>query len=258
MLFQANVIGANLIDAEKPVGSTPQLIGSEGLIVLYGDTEGITVMTAASDESEVERRIVATFGDDATIDDLQSAQEFGPLRLPTNAHRERVALENLGHAISRCTDPDCEIHHPEVIEDHVSALNAMAWYEAGRRAGHIDGGIEAGQYAGAKRYAVSDLQVVERDDLERDLPEGVRLAYEPGKDSMGLDRVEVSALSREALVDFVRVNWGDDDDAWFQEWVVARIEEHAICEDCGEFLDGLSEKLCESCEGQRSYDKASR
>lgn len=42
-------------------------------------------------------------------------------------------MRNLIHASSDCSDPDCEIHHPEVIEDEGSRLTAMAWYEAGRR-----------------------------------------------------------------------------------------------------------------------------
>lgn len=36
--------------------------------------------------------------------------------------------ENLLHAYSSCSDPDCEIHHPEVIEDYDSRATAKAWY----------------------------------------------------------------------------------------------------------------------------------
>ena len=39
---------------------------------------------------------------------------------------------NLAHAMTvHCTDPDCEIHHPEVIEFPESALTALAWFFAG-------------------------------------------------------------------------------------------------------------------------------
>lgn len=257
-LFQANVIGNDLIPDEKPVSSTPQLIGTEGLVVLYGDREGVTVATAAPDEAEVERRIIATFGD-VTIDDLQPMAfnlraAFGQPALLEQAHREGIAFANLGHAVSRCTDPDCEIHHPEVIEDHIAAMNAMAWYEAGRRAG---AGVDAGPFAGQTRFIVGHLQVVDRRDLRRNLPEGIRLIYEGGKDDMGFDRVEISAPSREQLLDFVRANWGDDDDQWFAEWVEGRIEEVPVCEDCGG-ENNLGKTLCESCETQRNYDRVSR
>lgn len=121
MVFRANVIGERLIEDERLVGSPPLIVGDEGLIVLYGDTEGVTVVVAATDEADAERRVMATWSD-AFIDELV------PVVL---SRRDCVGIENVGHALSRCDDPDCGIHHPEVIE--VGALAAMAWYEAGRR-----------------------------------------------------------------------------------------------------------------------------
>ena len=43
-----------------------------------------------------------------------------------------VAKRNLDHAIENsCTDPDCEIHRPEVIEGDAERLTAKAWFYAG-------------------------------------------------------------------------------------------------------------------------------
>lgn len=125
-LYQANVIGDGLIDEERPVGSPPLIVGDEGLVVINGDREGVTIIVAATDADEAERRIIATWGDSAFIDELV------PL-VGSIALRTEMGFKNIAHAFTACRDPDCEIHHPEVIEDVAAALTAMAWYEAGRR-----------------------------------------------------------------------------------------------------------------------------
>ena len=44
----------------------------------------------------------------------------------------RVSAQNLEHVLTgECHDPDCELHHPEVIEDPRERLTALAWYFAG-------------------------------------------------------------------------------------------------------------------------------
>jgi len=46
-----------------------------------------------------------------------------------------VAKRNLNHALAgNCTDPDCEIHMPSVIEDRGQRLTALAWFIAGAMA----------------------------------------------------------------------------------------------------------------------------
>lgn len=42
-----------------------------------------------------------------------------------------VAKENLLHAYASCTDPDCELHHPEVIETYDERATAKAWFTIG-------------------------------------------------------------------------------------------------------------------------------
>ena len=42
-----------------------------------------------------------------------------------------VGRQNLLHAYAACEDPDCEIHHPEVIEEYASRATAKAWWAAG-------------------------------------------------------------------------------------------------------------------------------
>jgi hypothetical protein len=43
---------------------------------------------------------------------------------------------NLRHVLTEeCWDPDCELHHPEVIEMTAERLTALAWYLAGAQEG---------------------------------------------------------------------------------------------------------------------------
>lgn len=43
-----------------------------------------------------------------------------------------VGQRNLNHVLHGfCNDPDCELHHPEVIEDDEQSLTARAWFLAG-------------------------------------------------------------------------------------------------------------------------------
>lgn len=43
-----------------------------------------------------------------------------------------ASIGNLEHAIAdKCSDPDCELHNPEVIEDGPARLTALAWYMCG-------------------------------------------------------------------------------------------------------------------------------
>lgn len=46
----------------------------------------------------------------------------------TKLKNSRVLFE---HAISECSDPDCEIHHPGCIEDEAERNMASAWFLAG-------------------------------------------------------------------------------------------------------------------------------
>ena len=72
-------------------------------------------------------------------------------------------------------------------------------------------------------FMVDDLQAVEPDELPRDGEVEVSLADE--KDSMGFDRVELRARTREALLEYVREHWGDGDAAWFETYVEDRVLE---------------------------------
>jgi hypothetical protein len=46
-----------------------------------------------------------------------------------------VHKQNLEHALDNgCEDPDCEIHHPEVIEEEPERDTAKAWFYAGAMA----------------------------------------------------------------------------------------------------------------------------
>lgn len=46
--------------------------------------------------------------------------------------------QNYEHVLrGECTDPDCELHNPAVIEDEDQRLTACAWFLAGARAAVI-------------------------------------------------------------------------------------------------------------------------
>jgi hypothetical protein len=72
-------------------------------------------------------------------------------------------------------------------------------------------------------FMVDDLQAVELDSLP--VVEGITIAVDPELDSMGFNRIAITGPTREAVTDYVREGWGDDDGDWFAEYVVARIVE---------------------------------
>lgn len=78
------------------------------------------------------------------------------------------------------------------------------------------------------RYFVDDLQAVEPDELDRTV-EGITITVSPEKDSMGFDRVEVEGPTPEAVMAYVRQEWGTEDEGWLKEWVedriIARVED---------------------------------
>jgi hypothetical protein len=127
-VYTANVVGENLIanDMEAGTDPTPLLVGSEGLIVLYGDrSSGLTALVLADDEDEGEAIILRAFGDEAFVDSIE-------VIAPVPPEIER-GIRNLAHAGTACSDPDCEIHHPEVIESQAERATALAWFNAGKR-----------------------------------------------------------------------------------------------------------------------------
>lgn len=70
------------------------------------------------------------------------------------------------------------------------------------------------------RYFVDDLEAVEPDELDRTV-EGIRITTVPN--DRGFSSATVEGPTREAVLDYVRSQWGDDDQDWFQTWVVDRI-----------------------------------
>jgi hypothetical protein len=81
-------------------------------------------------------------------------------------------------------------------------------------------------------YWIDDLQACEPDALVAFLPDGIKVTVDVEHDdtSAGCARVSVYAPTKEALLDFVRYHWGDDDGEWFATHVVARIG--MKCPDC--------------------------
>lgn len=71
-------------------------------------------------------------------------------------------------------------------------------------------------------YELSYLQAVEPEALPRDRDVDVFVHEE--LDGQGFNEVSLSAETPEQIVAYVREFWGDDDEKWFAEYVVARIE----------------------------------
>lgn len=72
-------------------------------------------------------------------------------------------------------------------------------------------------------YGVSDLQITDWDDLPN--VAGIEVVLDPEIDSMHLQRAQVIGPTREAVIEYVRENWGEEDPDWFRDYVVARVEE---------------------------------
>lgn len=72
------------------------------------------------------------------------------------------------------------------------------------------------------RWQVEYLQCVEL-ELLASVP-GIRLELVEN-DWMGFARVDVIGPTREAVIEYVRAEWGDDDEAWFAEYVIGRVRE---------------------------------
>jgi hypothetical protein len=72
-------------------------------------------------------------------------------------------------------------------------------------------------------FTVDYLQAVEPDFLGK--PAGIVVTLDEELDSQGFNRVTVEGPTREAVIEYVRENWGDDDADWFQEYVVDRVRE---------------------------------
>ena len=94
----------------------------------------------------------------------------------------------------------------EVCEDCERVFRAMRHPDPGRR-----------------RWIVDDLQSVEPESLEP--RKYIELVIDPEPDNHGFARVSVSGPTREAVVEYVRSQWGDEDSGWFAEYVEARVRQ---------------------------------
>jgi hypothetical protein len=82
MLFVCNIIGDDLLPdvPSEPFFDTPNwrrfdpyADAGEGVFVMYGGPEGVTVLVNAESEEDCERRIIRAYSMDVTIDDMQEA-----------------------------------------------------------------------------------------------------------------------------------------------------------------------------------------
>lgn len=102
-------------------------------------------------------------------------------------------------------------------------------------------------------FRVDYIQAVEPDELPK--RDGIRIIIEPELDGMGFNRVAVCGESREAVLEYVREAWGDEDPDWFREWIADRIEEFPNVqlddEDGGEYADHLADQAARRYSGRR-------
>lgn len=71
-------------------------------------------------------------------------------------------------------------------------------------------------------FVVGHLQAAEPNALPSS--DTIRVVRDPDLDDMGLARVSVHAATREAVIEYVREHWGDEDALWFETYVVGRVE----------------------------------
>ena len=80
------------------------------------------------------------------------------------------------------------------------------------------------------RFIVTDIQATHVEALPQD--GGVSVTWdEDERDSMGFHRVAIIGPTAEAVAEYVREHWGDEDGEWFASYVVGRIErieQHAL------------------------------
>ncbi len=70
-------------------------------------------------------------------------------------------------------------------------------------------------------FVVTSLQAVEPDALKPQ--DGIVVTEDEAADSMGFPRVNVYGPTRDAVIEYVRREWGDEDPDWFADYVVARL-----------------------------------
>lgn len=73
------------------------------------------------------------------------------------------------------------------------------------------------------RYAVDALQACEPEELGH--RHGITVTISDELDSMGFQSATIEGPTAEAVVEYVREHWGDEDGEWFDEYVVARVRE---------------------------------
>lgn len=86
-----------------------------------------------------------------------------------------VGQRNLEHVLefeTSCTDPDCELHRPEVIESDEERYTAKAWFLAGAKAmmRSIDDAYEERGSYDSNSLAMAIMELREKHGLTRNWP----------------------------------------------------------------------------------------
>ena len=118
--------------------------------------------------------------------------------------------------------PDCPVTDGRVglagqLErdpENAALLGAVPEWDAG--------GDEEAEHCACGPWYVDDLQSVEPEALEP--AEGITVKIAPELDGQGFERVAVHGPTREAVLKYVRSQWGDEDPAWFADYVEARLK----------------------------------
>ncbi len=71
-------------------------------------------------------------------------------------------------------------------------------------------------------FVITSLQAVEPDALQPQ--DGIVVTLDEAADSMGFPRVNVYGKTREAVIEYARREWGEEDPSWFADYVVARVD----------------------------------
>lgn len=73
-------------------------VGEDGVRVLYGDHLEVVVLVQASDEGDVERRVIRTWGPDVDVDDIcEAALPGDEPRVPSSESYRTTIMQSLAH-----------------------------------------------------------------------------------------------------------------------------------------------------------------
>lgn len=197
--YIANVLGEGLdlipdeipVESYKAEGHRELPVGDDGVRVLYGDPDGVTCVVDADDENDAERRIIATWSDAVTIDDL----DLSTLQHAAADPDERGCSCEWADDGTGESGPRPHISEPDVeCPQHGRTADPEMWAEADR----IDAALSAAE--GRTVLVHLNVTVPPADTRSADeIAQAILGALEVGSDDDSVRDLTVEATLSEAI-----------------------------------------------------------